>query len=273
VETNLSNANLTGTSLYGADLTGADLTGAILTDANLKDLLIDEQAIATLTSASLIKKLSRTLEWIKERKKEQERLAEEARKEAERLAEENRKKAEAARKEAERLAEEQRKLELEKIALNPGFRDLKPGLTQKEILLMNVCSEFLTPDNTTTCYDIDNIKFGGLFSGYVLKVLTIDLGPRSGGGFVQAINEMVDDDPLLNMRGTLSQYEMDYDWSERDRQLFNANEKENLYTVYAKGQVVFRIHENRSYVEYRDPEIAKKFLEENRPKRAKSSDF
>jgi hypothetical protein len=76
----------------------------------------------------------------------------------------------------------------------------------------------------------------------ILTVLRIDLGPRSGGGFVQAISEMVDDNPLLNMRGTLgSKYEMDYDWSERDRQMFNAREKENLYTVYANGQVALCI--------------------------------
>ena len=158
--------------------------------------------------------------------------------------------------------------------MNPGFRDLKPGFTRNEIRLMKVCSPELSPDNSATCYDIDNIKFGGWFSGRVLTVLTIDLGPRSGGGFVQALNEMVDDDPLLNMRHTLgSKYVMDYDWSERDRQLYNAQEKENLYTVYAKGQVALRLHRNRSYVEYREPETAKEFLKDNKPKKVKSSDF
>ena len=262
-EANLYRADLIGANLTGADLSGASLIGANLTGANLTAIKIDDKAIAT----------NSTLKERKRKKEKAKRLAEEKRKrdEAYRLAEEK-------RKEKDRLSKEQRILELEKVALNPGFRDLKPGFTRNEIRLMKVCSPELSPDNSATCYDIDNIKFGGTFTsptaGGVLIILTIDLGRRSGGGFVQVLNEMGDDDPLLNMRGTLgSKYVMDYDWSERDRQLYNAQEKENLYTVYAKGQVALRFHRNRSYVEYREPETAKKFLEDNRPKEAKSSDF
>ena len=93
-----------------------------------------------------------------------------------------------------------------------------------------------------------------------------------------ALAELGEDDPILNMRGTLGEkYEMDYDYSERDRQLFNESEKEILYIVYAKGQVALALvrkdYKIRSLVEYREPETAKKFLEDNKPKKAKSSDF
>jgi uncharacterized protein YjbI with pentapeptide repeats len=249
--TNLSEANLTGANLTGADLTKANLTGTNLTGANLTDILLDEKAIATNESLK---------EWKKVR--ETKRLAEEVK----RL------------EESERALEERKK----EIASNPGFRDLKPGLTLDEIKEMNVCGYGGLSTSFKTCYDLDNIKFRGEFTSEILEVLRIDLGPRSAGGFVQAISELGEDDPLLNMRGALgSKYEMDYDWSERDRQLFNAGEKGELYTVYANGQValvITRVEKEyssdvRSYVEYRDKETGNWFLEKNRPKKATSSDF
>ena len=248
---NLSKANLSEADLSWANLSEADLSEAELSGANLTGIRINNKAIAT----------NSTLKQLAEEKK--------------RLAEEK-------RKEKERLAKEKRKLELEKIALNPGFRDLKPGLTREEIRMMKVCYPLLSSDTSSTCYDVDNIKFGGGFKGGVLRILTIDLGPYAGGGFLQSIAELGEDDPLLNMRGTLGKkYKMDYDYNERDRQLFNEGEKKELYTVFANGQVallVIRIKKDysseiRSYIAYRDPSIAKSFLERNRPKRATSSDF
>ena len=295
IDANLSRADLSGANLTGADLSFATLTNANLTGANLTDIRINASAIATnKILPKMVEEQERLAQEREAKRKKQEQEAK--RKEQERLAEKKRKKQEqeAKRKEQEkkrlaqereekkRIAKEKRKLELEKIALNPGFKDLKPGLTREEIQQMKVCSPELSPYNSSTCYDIDNIKFAGLFSGKFLTVLTIDLGPYAGGGFVQGLNEMFDDDPLLNMRKTLGEkYEMDYDYSERDRQLFNEREKEILYTVYAKGQVALvLIRETkdysigiRSYVEYRDKETAKTFLEENRPKKVKSSDF
>ena len=63
----------------------------------------------------------------------------------------------------------------------------------------------------------------------------MDLGQYVGGGFVQSVTEIVEGDPLLNMRPALgSRYRMEYDWSEMDRQLFNEGEKDKLYTVYTE---------------------------------------
>ena len=243
----LSNADLTGaklaatdlrkSNLYRADLTGANLSGANLTGANLVEV--------NLTGANLrgAKGLPTRIRLV---------------------------------------------LAKERVKLNPGFRDLKPGLSFDEIRLMNICGRRGLVKSFSRCYDLDNIKFQGEFTGIggknsILRVLRIDLGPRvAGGGFIETVREMVDDDPILNMRGALeSKYEMDYDWSERDRQLFNAGEKDELYTVYANGQVallITRIEKEYSrdvwsYIEYRDPETAKRFLEANRPKKATTSDF
>jgi len=230
----------------------------------------------------------RNNEWLAVEKKNQEeeakRLAEEQRKEKERLAEEKRKKAEEARKEKERLAKEQRKLELEKIALNPGFKGLKPGLTRNEIRLMKVCFPELSSGNSSTCYDRDNMKFQGEFRSGILRVLRLDMGPvvQSQTFFGRVAEHVGDGDIVIDMRRALDKYEMDYQYSERDRQLFNEGEKDKLYMVYEKGQVALLLThikkstydiDNHLFVEYRDPETAKKFLQDNRPKKAKSSDF
>jgi hypothetical protein len=242
----LSGVDLTGAKLYVADLTEANLTGADLSGANLRrvDLTGVDLTGANMDGTELDEKTLIRLSLRNDYDSLPQGLKDQI---------ENRRKV---------------------IASNPGFRNLKPGLHVDEIKQIQVCGSGGLSTSFATCYDLDNIQFQGEFRSGILEVLRIDLGPRSGGGFVQAVVEMLDDDPILNMRGTLgSKYEMDYDWSERDRQLFNAQEKENLYTVYAKGQVAFRLHKNRTYVEYRDPETAKKFLEDNKPKKATKSDF
>ena len=74
-----------------------------------------------------------------------------------------------------------------------------------------------------------------------------------------------------------AKYVLDYEYSERDRQLFNEGEKEHLLGVYSNGQVALRINRNKRdlwlYIEYRDVESGKQFLEKNRPVTATSDDF
>ncbi|MDP6559622.1 MAG: hypothetical protein QF619_05810 [Candidatus Binatia bacterium] len=119
-----------------------------------------------------------------------------------------------------------------------------------------------------------------------LVKLTIDLGPivEAGGLLSQmatyatrgATNIMVKMDNRLKAK-----YKKDFDYSERDRQLFNKEMKDKLYTVYAKGQVAFLVTRKKKkyrndtwlYVEYRDVKSAQSFLKSTRPKRAKASDF
>ena len=74
---------------------------------------------------------------------------------------------------------------------------------------------------------------------------------------------------------------MDFEFSERDRQLFNEKVNDKLYTVYNGGQVALLINRKKRgysrdlwlYVEYRDVKPAPIFLESTKPKRAKASDF
>ena len=76
-------------------------------------------------------------------------------------------------------------------------------------------------------------------------------------------------------------YKLDFEYSERDRQLFNRGEKDKLYTVYEKGQVALIVTRKKKkysrelwlYIEYRDVEPAQEFFKSAKPKRAKKSDF
>ena len=74
-----------------------------------------------------------------------------------------------------------------------------------------------------------------------------------------------------------AKYVLDYEYSERDRQLFNEGEKEHLLGVNSNGQVALRINRNKRdlwlYIEYRDVESGKQFLEKNRPVTATLDDF
>ena len=118
----------------------------------------------------------------------------------------------------------------------------------------------------------------------VLQVLRLDRGPVvQSQTFFGKISDHIDDgDIVLSTRKALSKYEIDYQFSERDRQLYNEQEKDKLYIVYEKGQVALLLTrvkkstydiDNHLFVEYRGPETAKQFLENNRPKKATSSDF
>ena len=83
------------------------------------------------------------------------------------------------------------------------------------------------------------------------------------------------------MRKTLEKYNLDYEYTERERELFNAGEKDKLIVVYEGGKVVLMIKKQtkdyatqaRLYIQYRDSDTAKKFYESNMPKRATSDDF
>ena len=78
-----------------------------------------------------------------------------------------------------------------------------------------------------------------------------------------------------------AKYKMDFEFSERDRQLFNEKVNDKLYTVYNGGQVALLINRKKRgysrdlwlYVEYRDVKPAQRFLKSTKPKRAKTSDF
>ena len=116
----------------------------------------------------------------------------------------------------------------------------------------------------------------------LLNTLIIDMGIiTSDGLFLDMFNE---DSLYLKMEKTFdSKYVLDYGYSDRDRQLFNEGMKDALLRVYSNGQVTLIItHKKREgsystdlwlYVEYRDVEWGKQFLDSNRPVNVNLDDF
>lgn len=178
---------------------------------------------------------------------------------------------------------------------NPGFRDLKPGMSYEDII--KICNSLKTSNSTmnifpkgySKCYGIDNIKFQA-FGLNKLSMLSLDMGPivQSDGSFFSKLNNLVVDsfeEPniYLKMKKNFdTKYSLDYEYSERDRQLFNEGEKTELLGVYSNGQVALKITQKKQdsyskvlwlYIEYRDVASAKKFLKKNRPIRATLDDF
>ena len=183
---------------------------------------------------------------------------------------------------------------------NPGFRDLKPGIANTYYL-----ERCLLKSGGDICYGIQNIKFTGKygqrrkissigtnkFGVQILTRLMLDMGPivDSDGSFFSTLNNLVassNDEPniYLKMKKNFDvKYVLDYEYSERDRQLFNEEEKEELLGVYSNGQVVLKINRKERensyskdlwlYIEYRDVKYGKQFLEKNRPVTATIDDF
>tara|TARA_E500000331_G_C17207228_1_gene691941 strand:- start:124 stop:1389 length:1266 start_codon:yes stop_codon:yes gene_type:complete len=183
----------------------------------------------------------------------------------------------------------------EKASKNLGFRDLKPGLSISDVAELKVCDSSLQPIDSaegTRCYGIDDIKFRGEYmisesQVKTLQKLTVDLGPIVGViGIIENIATYLtsgETNIFLQMRETLGEkYKTKLEFSERDRQLFNKQLKEELYTVFEGGQVALVIKRKNIntfqkdfylYIEYRDLEPAEKFLKMVTPKRAKKIDF
>jgi len=179
---------------------------------------------------------------------------------------------------------------------NPGFRNLKPGITPKQH--QSLC-------DGSSCFGIQNIKFDVNLKRYkktsngeeskkgalLVNMITLDMGPivDSDGSFFSTLNNLVvssEDEPniYLKMKKNFdAKYVLDYEYSERDRQLFNEGEKEELLGVYSNGQVLLRISRKERensyskdlwlYIEYRDVGAAIEFLEKNRPVISTLDDF
>ena len=235
--------------------------------------------------------------------------------EAKRRAEAERKRKEAVALEKARIAEEKRKVrqkniklanddlkkklevEIKKLKLevisNYGFRKLIPGATKLDVY--KECGSNLI--FWSSCYGIENIKFRASYNDYIVKsadfsghtsvrnlilmrVLEVDLGPITNSWSLTS-DDPNDGDILNTTRRALNKYNLDFEYTQRDVELYNEDEKDQLKVVYEGGKVALIIKkikkdyssENRLYIEYKDSERAKMYLEQNRPKRASASDF
>ena len=206
------------------------------------------------------------------------------------------KRTEEEQKKAELAAEEKRIADLrakskESAQNNPGFRDLKPGLHYEDVLKICPLEKIQwggDSDNGKNysdwvrCYGINNIQFKAYYTDDLLDLLSLDMGPIVDGGFSLDIFGEGDSNIYTKMKKSISdKYTLEYEYSERDRQLFNESEKSSLLHVYSKGQVVLEIARKTKdyssdlwlFLHYRDSHQGELFLEKNKPVRATSDDF
>lgn len=167
---------------------------------------------------------------------------------------------------------------------NPGFRDLKPGLHYEDVLELCPLEKVWTSERSYSvrCYGIDNIAFEADYVDNLLGVLSLDMGPIVEGEYFLDIFGEGDSNIYSKMRKSLGdKYDLEYEYSERDRQLFNEFEKTELRHVYSKGQVALIVTRKEKeystqlwlYIEYRDPDQGEWYLETYRPVRASEGDF
>jgi chemotaxis protein histidine kinase CheA len=195
------------------------------------------------------------------------------------------KKREADQKKRETKLNALKASKAEEVKNNPGFRNIKPGMHRSEIVDVADCDLFF---KWKPCYDIDNIRFQGSFDkDNFLEVLVVDLGPIiETYGLYKALEDIISGSSSNIFENTLralsKKYTREYSYNERERQLFNNGILDELLVVYNKGQVTIKIFRKKVneyskelwlYVEYRNVELGKTFMEANRPTRETSDDF
>ena len=232
------------------------------------------------------------LETEEQRRVEEERLAREA--EEQRRAEEERLAREAEEKrraEEERLAREAEEKRLESIRSNYGFRDIKPGMRVDEVMKSKASCNLATGlhfEDSTTCYGLDNIKFisDAWAETSTINILGLDLGVLDSYGWASYI--FADTDPesgniYTSMRKNLDEkYSLEYEFTERDLDFFNNDERDVLRVVYEKGQITLQVErvkvdeynkDIRLRLYYQTPAYGEKFYTKHKPKKASASDF
>jgi len=232
------------------------------------------------------------LEIEEQRRAEEERLAREA--EEQRRAEEERLAREAEEKrraEEERLAREAEEKRLESIRSNYGFRDIKPGMRVDEVMKSKASCNLATGlhfEDSTTCYGLDNIKFisDAWAETSTINILGLDLGVLDSYDWASYI--FADTDPesgniYTSMRKNLDEkYSLEYEFTERDLDFFNNDERDVLRVVYEKGQITLQVErvkvdeyskDIRLRLYYQTPAYGEKFYTKHKPKKASASDF
>ena len=174
---------------------------------------------------------------------------------------------------------------------NPGFRDLRPGMPLEDY--KRICPRVRCYGIKDIIFSVETFKANAVQttnSGPDIEVvskLVLDMGPiASDGLFLDIVNELIESDSNIyrKMKKTLdAKYILDFEFSERDRQLFNENEKKELLVAYSNGQVVLKINRRKKensysedlwlYIEYRNVDSGILFLERNSSVTSNLNDF
>lgn len=171
-----------------------------------------------------------------------------------------------------------------------GYKDLKIGQS------MSVVNEHCESWGFFwRCYETKGLNFR-FFNGNPPKGV-YEVKPEMGNQKIDKVTvDMTEDSvPFLDLlllspdntyhklkKSFDKKYSKDFDFSDRDQKLFKTRQVKNLYHSYEKGQVVLNLNRFKSitgvedihfFVEYRNPELGKDFLKENKPSSLSTNDF
>ena len=136
---------------------------------------------------------------------------------------------------------------------------------------------FSQKTNESLCKEVFRDFSDANFQGNeILEELVVAVGPVYQTFLDKIINDP--NNPFVKLRKSLlDKYELDWEFTERDRKLFNEGKKDNLYLSFEQGRVLLEVRsergENQLYVRYSSPEIGKNYLNDLRPQNADFKDF
>ena len=175
-----------------------------------------------------------------------------------------------------------------------GFRNIQIGMKRSEV---NKYCEHWSGDSFR-CYGLSNYFYftfddehllsnrstDGLLNKittkYVLQrkvtinSITVDLGPI----YTFSYSDRIIGNPYQSLRDGLDQtYNLDWEFSERDRKLFNESKRDSLWVSYNEGMVLIEIRREKFdinlYLYYYSEDEGKKISEELRPQNVNFNDF
>ncbi|MDA8675715.1 hypothetical protein N9M53_03390 [Alphaproteobacteria bacterium] len=162
------------------------------------------------------------------------------------------------------------------------FDPLNKNIPFKSVSNSTLCEDVFSkvidlPNNVNTVYFKDEFPKGFfLLTKPKLLKITIDVGPL----YQTYLDYIIDDpnNPYNNLKNNLSKkYGIDWESTERDRNLFNEGEKDSLWSSFGDNQIFLEIrrvdYDMELFVHYLTKEGGKSFSEKISPKNANFSDF
>lgn len=163
---------------------------------------------------------------------------------------------------------------------DPFNKDIPFKSVSNSTLCEDVFSKVIDlPNNVNTVYFKDESPKGFFYFEWTepkLLKITIDVGPL----YQTYLDYIIDDpnNPYNNLKNNLSKkYGIDWESTERDRNLFNEGEKDSLWSSFGDNQIFLEIrrvdYDMELFVHYLTKEDGKLFSEKISPKNANFSDF
>lgn len=112
----------------------------------------------------------------------------------------------------------------------------------------------------------------------IIQRVSVDIGPL----YQSLLDNVIGDpkNPYLKLKKSLeSKYQVDWEFTDRDRKLFNENERDSLWTSYNGGQIFSQILRKDKYsdlrllVHYHTKEDGEKLSEVRKPQNVNFDDF